>query len=445
MTTDSERKAPSGVIIPPAEIREIVEKTASYVARNNKDFEERIRENERANPKFAFLNPMDPYYRYYDWRLSELQAGKHSTPVTRTSTPQIKKEVGPPEPPPYLFSGKLPPISAQDLDILRLTALFVARHGNAFQRAIADRESRNYQFDFLRANHSLYPYFQQMVAEYNKVLLPPKEMLDKIRRLAEDREAILEDIQTRVVWQKHILEQDRKDKQEQEREKGSPPTTLPLCPPLIRKYTDYLVEYAQIDWHDFTVVATIEFTTGDDAADLPPPTSLSDLEYASLEQKRLMVNYDPDTRRLEAMPEDNPYAPPSRVPAATQPVVPEIAETEVDMEISDDELPQPKALPATLASGMKIRPAGYVPRATRNVLAQICPNCGERIPVDELDEHMRIELLDPKWKEQKALAEKRQMATNLGGADVARNVKRLAERGREEDPNTKRQRSYMDR
>ena len=195
------------------------------MARNNKEFEERIRENERANPKFVFLNPMDPYYRYYEWRLSELQAGgtKQPTPfATRTSTPQIKKDLGPPEPPPYHFSGKLPPISAQDLDILRLTALFVARHGNAFQRAIAERESRNYQFDFLRPNHSLFPYFQQMVSEYNRVLLPPKDMLDQIRRLAEDREAVLDDIKVRVTYQKHIMEQAQKDKQEQEREKRIP-------------------------------------------------------------------------------------------------------------------------------------------------------------------------------------------------------------------------------
>jgi len=171
-----------------------------------------------------------------------------------------------------------------------------------------------------------------------------------------------------------------------------------------------------------------------------------------------MVNYDPDTRRLEAMPEDNPYAPPTRQqPTAPQPttapgpaaVTAPPPQQEVDMEISDgeevDELPQPKALPATLAGGLKIRPAGYVPPTKRTVLTQICPNCGERIPVNELDEHMRIELLDPKWKEQKAVADKRQMATNLGGADVARNVKRLAERGREDESNVKRQRSYMDR
>lgn len=204
-------------------------------------------------------------------------------------------------------------------------------------------------------------------------------------------------------------------------------------------------------------MATIEFTAADDAMELPPPTSLSDLEYASLEQKRLMVDYD--TRRLEAMPEDNPYAPPPSqqvaLPTQAQPrnlapaPAPALAVQEVDMEISDGEdideqLPQPKALPAALAGGMKIRPAGYVPRTTRTVVTQICPNCGERIPVDELDEHMRIELLDPKWKEQKAVAEKRQMATNLGGADVARNVKRLAERGREDDGSAKRHRAYMD-
>jgi Surp module len=122
------------------DIAEIIEKTASYVSRNSKDFEERIRKKERANPKFAFLNPVDPYFKYYEWRLTELQTGgtKSSTPFpTRTLTPQIKKPTGQPRPPPYYFSGKLPPMSAQHLDILRLTALFVARHGNPFQQTVS--------------------------------------------------------------------------------------------------------------------------------------------------------------------------------------------------------------------------------------------------------------------------------------------------------------------
>jgi hypothetical protein len=32
---------------------------------------------------------------------------------------------------------------------------------------------------------------------------------------------------------------------------------------------------------------------------------------------------------------------------------------------------------------------------------QVCPRCGESIPHDELEQHVRIELLDPKWKEQR--------------------------------------------
>jgi splicing factor 3A subunit 1 len=46
--------------------------------------------------------------------------------------------------------------------------------------------------------------------------------------------------------------------------------------------------------------------------------------------------------------------------------------------------------------------------------------------VAELDQHMRIELLDPRWKEQRAKAESRSATTNLSTADVVNNLKRLA-------------------
>lgn len=46
-------------------------------------------------------------------------------------------------------------------DILRLTALFAARSGRRFTSELANRESRNYQFDFLRPSHSLFGYFNR--------------------------------------------------------------------------------------------------------------------------------------------------------------------------------------------------------------------------------------------------------------------------------------------
>lgn len=66
---------PQGVILPPPEVRSVVEKTAAYVARNGRGFEERIRENEKANVKFSFIKEDDPYFPYYSWRVSGLEEG----------------------------------------------------------------------------------------------------------------------------------------------------------------------------------------------------------------------------------------------------------------------------------------------------------------------------------------------------------------------------------
>jgi splicing factor 3A subunit 1 len=48
-----------------------------------------------------------------------------------------------------------------------------------------------------------------------------------------------------------------------------------------------------------------------------------------------------------------------------------------------------------------------------NEPTQICPRCQQAIPVSEMDEHVRIELLDPRWKEQKQAAEAKLRGSNL--------------------------------
>ena len=75
MTRTPEQQAPQGIILPPPDIRDKIEKTAAYVQRNGVHFENRIRESEKHNTKFSFLNPFDPYYKYYQWRLQQLRAG----------------------------------------------------------------------------------------------------------------------------------------------------------------------------------------------------------------------------------------------------------------------------------------------------------------------------------------------------------------------------------
>ena len=63
------------IVIPPPEIRKVLDKTAHFVARNGPSFEERIKENEKMNNKFSFLNVNDPYRAYYDKRVKEFKEG----------------------------------------------------------------------------------------------------------------------------------------------------------------------------------------------------------------------------------------------------------------------------------------------------------------------------------------------------------------------------------
>ena len=60
---------------------------------------------------------------------------------------------------------------------------------------------------------------------------------------------------------------------------------------------------------------------------------------------------------------------------------------------------------------------------------QKCPYCDQMIPENELTEHIRIELLDPKWKEQKKQLEmRRTQAQQLTqGADITASLRSLAQ------------------
>jgi splicing factor 3A subunit 1 len=176
-----------------------------------------------------------------------------------------------------------------------------------------------------------------------------------------------------------------------------------------------IVAYASIDWHDFVVVETVEFTDADEQADLPAPMSLSELENMSLAQKRLAA------MPAEAMP------------------TPQQTQDDVDMDQSDEEEqiePTPAApvmpkIPDTSAP-IKIRtdykPKLYGTTGKTAVATELCPRCGEAIPVAEMAEHMRIELLDPKWKEQKMAMEAKQRDSNLlqEGNDVAKILKNIS-------------------
>ncbi|EER24406.1 Surp module family protein [Coccidioides posadasii C735 delta SOWgp] len=449
-------KPPEGVVVPPKDIRTIIEKTAGFVARNGFVFEDRVREKERNNPKFSFLNPADPYAAFYNWRLNEIKAGR-GTAVSAgragepVAVPEEEKPKGPEAPPEFHFSARMPNINALDLEVVKLTALFVAKRGKSFMTALSQRETRNYQFDFLRPQHSLYQFFTRLVDQYAELFQingadAAKARIADLEKNVKNKYHILDRAKQRAEWVKYQEQQKQKKEEEEEQER---------------------IAYAQIDWHDFVVVETVLFTETDDHAELPPPTSLNDLQTASLEQKA-MVSLAPANRRIEeAMPTDDetknyynaypttshlppqqPTYAPSPIPTHLAPSVPvpqpPLVSSQTATPVSTPTppvpipaVPEPEARavptppPVAGQPPMRIR-SDYVPRAqakrlnTTTVPTSICPNCKQQIPIAEMEQHMRIELLDPRWKEQRAKAEARYATTNLSTADVANNLKRLA-------------------
>lgn len=87
--------------------------------------------------------------------------------------------------------------------------------------ALAQREARNYQFDFLRPSHSLFNYFTRLVEQYTKVLIPPKYLNEQLKRNVEDKYQVLDRIRDRVEWVawQEAEKKKREDKEEQERSK----------------------------------------------------------------------------------------------------------------------------------------------------------------------------------------------------------------------------------
>lgn len=173
--------------------------------------------------------------------------------------------------------------------------------------------------------------------------------------------------------------------------------------------------YAAIDWHDFVIVQTLEFTETDQLLELPPPLKKEDLAGLSMAARQAATmgpagtgaNYGQQQGETQAWNEE----------AAVK---------------EETEVPQAEPVPVqTPAAPMKIR-KDYIPKAmiprSGSEQTQACPICGISLPVSEIDEHIRVESLDPKWKEQKAVLEKRQRDSNLVGssADVTKHLKSLS-------------------
>ncbi|KAF2819974.1 hypothetical protein CC86DRAFT_361463 [Ophiobolus disseminans] len=428
-------KPPDDLVIPPHSVRKDLAKTAGFVYRRGDTTLEQLRGRIKANPlssNASFVLEDDPYYPYFAWFVRQLHEGKGQTSKDAQQVVDNKPK-GPPEPEKFRFSARMPNISAKDLDVLKSTALYTARVGENWLKELRNRESGNPQFEWLRPNHSFFQFYRSLVDQY-KILLEEEQTvearIEELQRNIKNRFHVLDRAKQRAEYVKFVTAQKEKEEKKAEDEKR---------------------EYATIDWHDFTVIATVLFDEVDDNADLPPPALLNDLQSQSLEQKA-MVSLS--TRRLEeTMPDDTAYynvtqqhtvpqpmqaaypmAPPVQAPYGAYAPPPQDYRSPAERSREEEQArrqaendQRARAQAATRGAPGRIV-TDYVPRAAAkksNVATVVCPNCKQNIPANEIDEHIRIELLDPRWKEQRDKAEAR-YSTTINTADVANNLKRFA-------------------
>jgi len=420
-----------GIIHPPPDIRNIVDKTAQFVARNGPEFEKRILANEKNNAKFNFLNPSDPYHAYYQHRVSEFKAqlqGPAQPPsATAGGAPAdggapepgaaaqvadgvepvkkfdlavkpVAKVLQPPEAEQYTV--RLPEgITGEELDIIKLTAQFVARNGKSFLTGLTSREINNPQFHFLKPTHSMFTFFTSLTDSYSKVLMPPKGLVEKLRKDTADMTTVLERCLHRLEWERSQEQARQKAEDEIEQER---------------------MQMAMIDWHDFVVVETIEFADDEDE-ELPQPMTLDEVirrskalamdEEEEVAESGREVEMEMDEEEVHLVEESLKASTGEENAAKAQVPAPPIEETEA---------------PIRIVKNWK-RPEDRVPAEKDPTKFVVSPITGELIPINEMAEHMRISLIDPKYKEQKERMMAKLRETTLAPDDeISRNIVGLA-------------------
>ena len=321
------------------------------------------------------------------------------------------------EPPPFEFTVEHPSgLNALDVDIIKLTAQYTVANGKDFLLGLAVREQRNPQFDFLKPTHMLFSYFTTLVDAYAKVLQPSSEQTERMKA-KKDRMKALESAVHRWEWRRSEEERKKKDAVHVDQERSA---------------------FQSIDWFDFTVVETIDFGE-DELYEQPKP--LGRVE----EDEDMEMDEDDDdhlrqaaTQRME-MPQPPPFNPNARVQSSSSSshvaqtedvnMVREGGEssiyggggeleTEMEVEIETE-------MDLNVVSDYTPRMAGSGPNT--GPMTMVDPISGKIIPVDEMSEHMRVQLMDPRWRiEQKRFQEKQRETGYAEGASIADSLQQFA-------------------
>lgn len=424
-----------GIIIPPPDVKEILETTAAFVGKNPA-LEARVLQEHNDDPRFFFLNGSDPYHAYYRSKVEEIRQANSDSKLKEASAANGEKgnDVGaerkengsaggpkdqqdnakaaekdtdgktttegkavvsflksieakeeaarpePREPPPedlFTIINVNPPPHALGLDVMKLTAQFVAVHGQEFLATLAGKEARNSLFDFLKPLHPHFIVFQRLVDAY-RVILDTGEQGAALLATVEaqrDEEAVLAEAWYRRDWECQRAEREHEaalDAGERARA-------------------------AQIDWHDFVVLETVD--VDEDEAGLPAPV-------ADAEQLPKILAA---AQRAQREAEQNRGGVDMEVDGAGRGAV---VTADVGADIPADRI-------------RKEADAGLRDEGGRGAEARVELPSGQRVAASAAEAWVRAELLDPSYKGERARAAEKNRVQNLAGGDeMARSLAR---------------------
>ena len=419
---------PDGMIVPHKNTQGQIERLADFLARRPELWSRTYENALKGSKNFLCMVETDEFNPFFMWRLGECKEGRSAllsanAPVAAPLKKEPEKPQGPKEPPPYAFSARLPPnISSVDNETIEITAQFTAKHGPQWMRQLAQRENANPAFDFLRTQHSFHQYFSRLVDQFSDLYNGKKteERLLEAKEFAEKRFIPFNRAKDRVEWSKYqVNEKSKHDEEETKRR----------------------MEFSRIEWNDFQLIDTIDFSAEDDTAELAPPIMLNELKGMSMAQKSA-ASLVPESRRLEetmvwdansynAAPPPMPMPMPMAMPMQPGPYfqpqfAPQYPAPPVGFNgaYPDQAAQQAHSMAqAAIASVSQPAAPGYTRDARAGYLVS-CPNCGERLPPAELEAHIKIELMDPDSRKQKERAASRYEPMNQNH-DVTGTLKRM--------------------
>jgi splicing factor 3A subunit 1 len=289
------------------------------------------------------------------------------------------------EPPPKeIWVLEKPNISALQDDIIKLSAQFVARNGRAFQSGLLEREHKNSQFGFLQPYHPLHQYFKKLVTDYTRILLPERGTVERLQELASDKQAIINSVMKKAHWEKAQKKTEEEKRKEEEAERNA---------------------MALIDWHDFTVVQTIEW---------------DDEEEEDIEEE------GPNEPEPIPPPPQPTLPPKPAVEPAPQQPLPKASnvnqEESDDMDVGEDDEFSQEAQRTDLPVRHDYNPRDV--RASGNTTLKYITPSGQQIYPAEAEITMRIELSNSKVIEQRKAEAMNERDSNLAeGEEISRHLK----------------------